>query len=744
MIIPFQIVIGGRGPGVACGLRATAAGRSTEASIQIPVPDGDPVAYGAALGQAVFVPAVRQLLLDVARGADDAGARIQIQLRTTPELAGLPWEWMSLGTETLWQPAIREDYTLVRVAQGAHPPPTLAVAAPLRLLIATAPGCGGQADALGAALAGEVRARRLIVDRLRDADPASLADALAEEPCHLLHLIAPAVPGLSGGPARAAQPRLRLGRSLDALALANILEDYPTLRMVTLSGNGPESVGPMTTLAVGLHQALGLAALSMGDLDGSHATDFCAACYAVLAAGEPVDLAVTASRAGLAEFGGLWGAPQLMLAAGGEELFRIGAAEPAPARAARPERRPERPERPAQPPATRRPAVPRQMRGRLDAAIQIFQPLARPLLRSPLRGRGAADVPPPRLSRRVIILIVASLILILMVGRSLRWPDSTSPSTSTTPTARVLPSPRGEIPAVPVMASGSDTRNVILADLTPTATVESPPTISPSAPMGNPLDIPPPTGFATYLAAEGDTIDGVALRAGSDPQAILALNRMAPGEPLRTGRPLVVPIYRAGEALPEAPVIVRGNATRPEVALTFDIEIDDRTLYAFLDILAARGIKGTFFVTGRWVIAYPDAARRIVAEGHEIGNHSLTHPFFTQIGMDGVSPELDKTEQLVREATGASTRPYFRFPYGASNQPAIDHVATDGYVPYHWSADDAAIPGWMNRATANPAQVYGEILLMHQRQSTVDSLAGWLDQIAALGLRPVTLGEAMR
>ena len=739
MIIPFQIVIGGRGSGGACGLRATAAGRSAEASVEIPLPDSDPEVYGAALGQAVFGPAVRQLLLDVARGADNTGARIQIQLRTAPDLAELPWEWMSLGSETLWQPAIREDYTLVRVMQGVRPLPALAVAAPLRLLIATAPGCGGQADALGAALAGEVRARRLIVDRLRDADPAGLADALAEEPCHLLHLIAPAAPGLSGGPARAAQPRLRLGRSLDAQALAGILKDSPDLRMVTLSGNEPDSAGPMTALAAALHQACGLATLALGDLEGDHATDFCAACYTVVAAGEPVDLAVTASRAGLAEFDGLWGAPQLMLAAGGEELFRIGAAEVP--RIASPERRPERHPQPV----SRSSSVQRQERSRLDAAIQIFQPLARPQPRSALRGRGDAEVPAPRLSPRVIVLIVASLILIVMVGLSLRWPDSTSPTTSTTPTAQGASAPQSNAPAGIALASdGSDSRNAILADQTPTAAVVNTPSGSSSGLRGNPLDIPPPNGFATYLAVEGDTLDSVAQRAGSDPQAILAINRMAPGEPLRAGRPLVVPIYRTGTALPEAPIIVRGNTTRPEVALTFDIEIDDRTLYAFLDILEARGLKGTFFVTGRWVIAYPDAARRIVADGHEIANHSLTHPFFTQIGMDGVSPELDQTEQLVRKATGASTRPYFRFPYGASNQTAIDHVATDGYVPYHWSADDAAIPGWMNRATANPAQVYGEILLMHQRQSTVDSLPGWLDKIAALGIRPVSLGESLR
>jgi len=314
MVIPFLIIIGGRGAGGAYGLRAQAAGRSAEAALELPGASGGPEADGAALGRAVFVPVVRQLLLDVARGADEAGARIQIQLRVAPDLAGLPWEWLSLGSQTLWQPALREDYTLVRVAQAVRPPAALPAALPLRLLIAAAPGCGAAADALGAALAGEVRSRRLIVDRLRDADPAGLAEALDEEPCHLLHLVAPATPGLAGGPARAALPRLRLGRSIDPPALARLIAEHPDLRMVTLAGDGLESAGPLAALAAALHESSGLATAALGTLDDAAAADFCAVCYSALAAGEPADLAVTYGREDLAAAGGPWGAPQFFMA----------------------------------------------------------------------------------------------------------------------------------------------------------------------------------------------------------------------------------------------------------------------------------------------------------------------------------------------------------------------------------------------------------------------------------------------
>lgn len=727
MVIPFLITVSARAGG-AYGLRAQAAGRSAEATLDLPEPTGELPADGAALGRAVFGPALRPLLLDVARGADAAGARLQIQLRVAaPELAGLPWEWMSLGAQTVWAPGIREDYALVRVGAPPRGPAALPAAPPLRLLIATAPGYEAAADALGAELAGEVRARRLIVDRLRDADPAALAAALDEEPCHLLHLIGPALAGSAGGPARAALPRLRLGRSVEPQALANILGEFAELRLVTLASEGDESAAALTELAAALHDAAGLATLALRGLDSAQAAEFSAACYGALAAGEPADLAVTIGRARLAESGGTWGAPQIFMAPGGETLFRLGAADPAPAphrgRAARP--RPQPHEEPTRP----------------------VRPIARP---QPRPARPARDEGPGQagwLTPRLVALIIAGLILALMVSRVWERPEKPTPTATPAPataTATVVGSPT-PLSAAPGSAGATVAYRPGAPPLAALAAL-APPTATPAPPgPGDPIAAAPPLWFITALASEGDTPATLAERYGSDPQAVLAMNRLTPGEALRPGRPLVLPVYRQGAATPpQAPIISRGSPERPEVALTFDIEIDDVMLYAFLDILEARGLHGTFFLTGRWAKAYPDAARRIVAGGHEIGNHSLTHPAFTQIGLDGVAPELNKTEAIVREVTGVSTRPYFRFPYGASSQATIDLVAADGFVPYHWSADDASIAGWLAGAAADPARAYGDILLMHQRPATVAALPGWLDRLAALGLRPVPLGQVLR
>ena len=59
-------------------------------------------------------------------------------------------------------------------------------------------------------------------------------------------------------------------------------------------------------------------------------------------------------------------------------------------------------------------------------------------------------------------------------------------------------------------------------------------------------------------------------------------------------------------------------------------------------------------------------------------------------------------------------------------------------------ADDSAIPGWLDWAAQHPSEANGGILLMHGRHGTIEAMPGWLDQLAALGLQPATLGETLR
>jgi peptidoglycan/xylan/chitin deacetylase (PgdA/CDA1 family) len=144
------------------------------------------------------------------------------------------------------------------------------------------------------------------------------------------------------------------------------------------------------------------------------------------------------------------------------------------------------------------------------------------------------------------------------------------------------------------------------------------------------------------------------------------------------------------------------------------------------------------------VKSYPEAAKAIVAGGHELANHSLDHSAFSTLTPADALAQLEATEQILRETTGVSSRPYFRFPYGDSSPAMVEAVGRAGYVAYHWSADDFGAASWLERAAADPSQAYGGIILLHGRQSTVDALAAYLDQLEAIGVTATTLGEALR
>jgi hypothetical protein len=443
---------------------------------------------------------------------------------------------------------VREDYTLVRSGELRPPPRPLPLSGPVRLLIACAPEAEAGIAPLGHALADTALSGRLVIDLLRDSDPRTLREALAEEPCHVLHIIAADAWGYGNA------ARLWLGRGLDGAGLAAMLADHPDLRLVSLTASADADLAALSAVANHLHDELGITAMSLGGLDAAQVAAFCGPCYAAIAAGDAVDLAVTDGRAALEGQEGPWGAPRLWLVPGTEALFTYvpepARVEPPPAVAYAPPRMP-----------VGAPLRPRRATAAMNRALQTARAfvvdttrVGKPVKRPPR----TAQSPNPLLQPRLIALAAAILVLITLVSRVL--PSSTAGDEQKGPT--------------------------------------SVPTFSPSAQPGpppGPASIPEPRTFFSTVVAAGDTLESVARRAGSDPAALAALNYLVPGETLRPGRPLVVPVYRDGESLPFAPIIKQGNPDQPLVALTFDIETDDTSLYAILDALDARQIKGTFF-----------------------------------------------------------------------------------------------------------------------------------------------------
>ena len=200
------------------------------------------------------------------------------------------------------------------------------------------------------------------------------------------------------------------------------------------------------------------------------------------------------------------------------------------------------------------------------------------------------------------------------------------------------------------------------------------------------------------------------------------------------------------------PVLARGHVEQPVVALTFDGGPDECTSMA-LDLLARYGVKGTFFVVGEDVQLRPELARRIVAEGHTIGNHTYSHPLLLAADTpESAERELDEATAAIKTATGV-TPTVFRPPYGWRSPWLIDLANRKGYTVVTWSIapDDWLEPSAEVIAERVLKRVQpGAIVLLHEDRegkeepspaSALAALPAIIEGLQARGYRFVTVPE---
>jgi len=148
------------------------------------------------------------------------------------------------------------------------------------------------------------------------------------------------------------------------------------------------------------------------------------------------------------------------------------------------------------------------------------------------------------------------------------------------------------------------------------------------------------------------------------------------------------------QSFPEQPTIYHiGNLVHSMVSLTFDDGPDPEWTPAVLAILRAEGVTATFFVTGENAQEHPELLKRIVSEGHELGNHSFSHPNLSEASISRIKLELNSTQRVIESTIGRSVV-LFRPPYNADTLPhALEDftpliVASQlGYVPITESID---------------------------------------------------------
>jgi len=123
-----------------------------------------------------------------------------------------------------------------------------------------------------------------------------------------------------------------------------------------------------------------------------------------------------------------------------------------------------------------------------------------------------------------------------------------------------------------------------------------------------------------------------------------------------------------------------------KVAISFDAMWGTERTDRLLAVLRRHGVKTTFFLAGYWLQKNPEYVRKIAAEGHEIGNHSYTHPHMANLNASQIREELEKTHALIKQLTNQDSF-LFRPPFGEYNDRVIEVAAELGYYTIQWSLD---------------------------------------------------------
>ena len=189
------------------------------------------------------------------------------------------------------------------------------------------------------------------------------------------------------------------------------------------------------------------------------------------------------------------------------------------------------------------------------------------------------------------------------------------------------------------------------------------------------------------------------------------------------------------------------NVKGPYIAMTFDDGPHPSFTPRLLNMLAERNIKATFYVVGKNAREYPALIRRILAEGHEIGNHTWDHKALSSLTPEKVAWELAETDKAVRDASGYQMRT-MRPPYGATNirvkQQCYDQF---GYPTILWSVDplDWKRPGASVVSSRIVSGAHnGAIILAHDiHEATVNAMPSAFDTLLSRGFRFVTVSQLL-
>lgn len=202
----------------------------------------------------------------------------------------------------------------------------------------------------------------------------------------------------------------------------------------------------------------------------------------------------------------------------------------------------------------------------------------------------------------------------------------------------------------------------------------------------------------------------------------------------------------ARELIDKYGAIFTGDESSKVVYLTFDEGYENGYTPTILDILNDRNVKAAFFVTGSYVKQHPDYVKRMVEEGHIVGNHTMTHPSLPTITDDRIKEELNGVDELLMKDVGIKTK-YVRPPMGEYTERTLKVTKELGYTTVFWSL---AFKDWLP-LPGGPQESYdtvmdnlhpGAVILLHaESKDDTEALPKIIDSIRDEGYEFKTLDD---
>lgn len=180
------------------------------------------------------------------------------------------------------------------------------------------------------------------------------------------------------------------------------------------------------------------------------------------------------------------------------------------------------------------------------------------------------------------------------------------------------------------------------------------------------------------------------------------------------------------------------------VSISFDAAWGNEQTQTLLNILADKGVKATFFLVGFWAEKYPESVKAIHEAGHDVGNHSDTHPHLPKLEKEKITAQIDDCNKKI-EAAGAPKPILFRPPYGDYNNCVVESTNELNMHCIQWDVDsldwkDPSPDDMVKRIKTKLKP--GSIILMHNgAKNTPEALPKIIDMIKSEGYQIIPISE---